>query len=219
MDDMTRFEQRFEDRVRAFAKTGTRSVDSAAVARAAIGTRARRDRGADPSGRWYSLPWDRRTLDDRPGYRPARGPARYWDCSSVLECSPTPPSDARLAWPMRSRVTSTWPTGTAGTPGGWWTATSQTPHARSSSRTDSYRPTGDTSRTGRTGEATVAELDHDHRPAWPRDLDLPGARLGHRVVARRYAHRNLDRDAKGHRRIRHRRRTPGGTRRIREVLR
>ena len=35
MDDMTRFEDRFEERVRAFAKTGVQSADSAAVARAA----------------------------------------------------------------------------------------------------------------------------------------------------------------------------------------
>ena len=35
MDDMTRFENRFEERIRAFAKTGVQSVDSAAVARAA----------------------------------------------------------------------------------------------------------------------------------------------------------------------------------------
>ena len=35
MDDMTRFEGRFEERLRAFASTGVQSVDSAAVARAA----------------------------------------------------------------------------------------------------------------------------------------------------------------------------------------
>ena len=34
MDDMTRFEERFEDRVRSFATTGVRPVDSAAIARA-----------------------------------------------------------------------------------------------------------------------------------------------------------------------------------------
>ncbi len=34
MDDMTRFEDRFEERLRAFARTGVQSVDSAAVARA-----------------------------------------------------------------------------------------------------------------------------------------------------------------------------------------
>ena len=34
MDDMTRFEARFEERLRAFARTGVQSVDSAAVARA-----------------------------------------------------------------------------------------------------------------------------------------------------------------------------------------
>ena len=34
MDDMTRFEERFEERIRAFAMTGVQSVDSAAVARA-----------------------------------------------------------------------------------------------------------------------------------------------------------------------------------------
>ncbi len=34
MDDMTRFEDRFEARLRAFARTGVQSVDSAAVARA-----------------------------------------------------------------------------------------------------------------------------------------------------------------------------------------
>ena len=35
MDDMTRFEGRFEERLRAFASTGVQSVDSGAVARAA----------------------------------------------------------------------------------------------------------------------------------------------------------------------------------------
>jgi hypothetical protein len=34
MDEMTPFEERFEERLRAFARTGARSVDSAAVARA-----------------------------------------------------------------------------------------------------------------------------------------------------------------------------------------
>ena len=34
MNDMTRFEERFEERIRAFARTGVQSVDSAAVARA-----------------------------------------------------------------------------------------------------------------------------------------------------------------------------------------
>ena len=34
MDDMTRFEERFEERLRAFARTGVQSVDSAAVTRA-----------------------------------------------------------------------------------------------------------------------------------------------------------------------------------------
>ena len=34
MDDMTRFEARFEERLRAFARTGVQSVDSAEVARA-----------------------------------------------------------------------------------------------------------------------------------------------------------------------------------------
>jgi len=33
MDDMTRFEDRFEERLRSFARTGVQSVDSAAVAR------------------------------------------------------------------------------------------------------------------------------------------------------------------------------------------
>ena len=35
MDDMTRFENRFEERIRAFARTGVQAVDAAAVARAA----------------------------------------------------------------------------------------------------------------------------------------------------------------------------------------
>ena len=35
MDDVTRFEDRFEERIRAFARTGGQLVDSRAVARAA----------------------------------------------------------------------------------------------------------------------------------------------------------------------------------------
>ena len=42
MDDMTRFEDRFEERLRAFARTGVQSVDSAAVARAVAVGHARR---------------------------------------------------------------------------------------------------------------------------------------------------------------------------------
>ena len=57
MDEMTVFEQRFEDRVRTFALTGVRSVDSAAVAHA-VAVGQPRDRGADSSGRWHGL--DRR---------------------------------------------------------------------------------------------------------------------------------------------------------------
>ena len=53
MDDMTRFEDRFEDRVRAFAKTGVRPVDSAAVAHAiAIGNPSRH---AASAMRWPGL--------------------------------------------------------------------------------------------------------------------------------------------------------------------
>ena len=59
MDEMTVFEQRFEDRVRIFALTGVQPVDSAAVAHAvAIGQP--RGRRAVPSVRWLGLPLDRR---------------------------------------------------------------------------------------------------------------------------------------------------------------
>ncbi len=61
MDEMTVFEQRFEDRVRAFAASGARPVDSAAVARAAIGTRAR-GVSTGSVARWFSLSWDRRAF-------------------------------------------------------------------------------------------------------------------------------------------------------------
>ena len=59
MDDMTRFEGRFEDRVRAFAMTGVRTVDSAAVAHAVAIDRPRGQAG--PALRWPGLTLDRRT--------------------------------------------------------------------------------------------------------------------------------------------------------------
>jgi Tol biopolymer transport system component len=58
MDEMTVFEQRFEDRVRSFALTGVRPVDGAAVAHAVAVARPR-DRGAGSSMRWLALPPDR----------------------------------------------------------------------------------------------------------------------------------------------------------------
>ena len=61
MDDMTRFERQFEDRVRAFAGTGVRAVDSAAVARAVAVESPRGARGWF-AVRWLGLPFDRRAL-------------------------------------------------------------------------------------------------------------------------------------------------------------
>jgi Tol biopolymer transport system component len=59
MDEMTRFEQRFEDRVRDFALTGVRPVDSAAVAHAvAVGQSG--GRGTGFLVRWLGLPLDGR---------------------------------------------------------------------------------------------------------------------------------------------------------------
>ena len=59
MDDMTEFEERFENRVRTFALTGVRPVDSAAVAHAASGGR-RRGPWAGGWMRWGGLPLDGR---------------------------------------------------------------------------------------------------------------------------------------------------------------
>lgn len=59
MDEMTEFEQRFEDRVRIFALTGVRPVDSAAVAHA-VAVGQPRVRGAGSSVRWHGLQLDRR---------------------------------------------------------------------------------------------------------------------------------------------------------------
>ena len=59
MDDMKQFEQRFEDRVRAFALTGVRPVDAAAVAHA-VAVGQPRDRRAGSSVRWRGLQLDRR---------------------------------------------------------------------------------------------------------------------------------------------------------------
>jgi Tol biopolymer transport system component len=61
MDDMTRFEDRFEERLREFGKSGVRSVDSAAVARAVAVGHPRRA-GAASAVRWLGLTFDRRTL-------------------------------------------------------------------------------------------------------------------------------------------------------------
>jgi len=57
MDDMTEFEQRFEDRVRTFALAGVRPVDSAAVAHA-VSVGRHRGRGARGWMRWDGLPLD-----------------------------------------------------------------------------------------------------------------------------------------------------------------
>jgi Tol biopolymer transport system component len=59
MDEMTLFEQRFEDRVRTFALTGVQRVDSASVAHA-VAVAQPRDRGAGSPVRWHGLPLDRR---------------------------------------------------------------------------------------------------------------------------------------------------------------
>ena len=59
MDEMTMFEQRFEDRVRVFALTGVVPVDSASVAHA-VAVGQPRGRGAGSSVRWRGLALDRR---------------------------------------------------------------------------------------------------------------------------------------------------------------
>ena len=59
MDDMTPFEQRFEDRVRAFARAGVRPVDAAAVAHA-VAVGQPRDRRAGSTVRWHGFRLDRR---------------------------------------------------------------------------------------------------------------------------------------------------------------
>ena len=59
MDDLNEFEPRFEDRVRTFALTGIRPVDSAAVAHAVAVGRPR-DQGTGSSVRWPGLTLDRR---------------------------------------------------------------------------------------------------------------------------------------------------------------
>ena len=58
MDEMTEFEQRFEDRVRTFALSGVRPADSAAVGHAAALGQPRD--GSGSSARWLGLPVDRR---------------------------------------------------------------------------------------------------------------------------------------------------------------
>ncbi len=60
MDEMTGFEQRFEDRVRLFALTGVRPVDSADVAHAVAVGRPR-DRTVGASLRWRGVLHSRRT--------------------------------------------------------------------------------------------------------------------------------------------------------------
>ena len=59
MDELTDFEQQFEDRVRDFARAGVRPIDSAAVAHAVAASRPR-GQGAGSSMRWLNLPLDRR---------------------------------------------------------------------------------------------------------------------------------------------------------------
>ena len=92
MDDMTRFEDRFEERIRAFARTGVQSVDSAAVARAvAVGhpKSGRHAAGAAPApGR------DPSTVDPCP--EPHSPRRRSWPCSQwVARCSWWPGIRAR----------------------------------------------------------------------------------------------------------------------------
>jgi hypothetical protein len=77
MDDMTRFEDRFEERLRAFARTGVKSVDSAAVARAVAAGHPR-----SPATR----PTVRRLggENDRPRLRGVIGP---WRIRSIVRTS------------------------------------------------------------------------------------------------------------------------------------
>jgi hypothetical protein len=59
MDEMTVFEERFEQRVRTFALSGVRPVDSVHVASSVV-VGQRRDRSSGPSVRWRWVPLDRR---------------------------------------------------------------------------------------------------------------------------------------------------------------
>jgi Tol biopolymer transport system component len=59
MDELTKFERRFEDRVRIFALTGIRPVDSAAVAHA-VAVGQPRGRRAGSSVQWHGLTLDRK---------------------------------------------------------------------------------------------------------------------------------------------------------------
>ena len=86
MDDMTPFEGRFEERLRAFASTGVQSVDSAAVARAAA----------------VGHP---KTAATKPVQR------RVWTSSVDLDPSPEPRLPRRPSWPFSWSVArcSWWP--------------------------------------------------------------------------------------------------------------
>lgn len=69
MDDMTLFEERFEERLRAFAGTGVQSVDSAAVARA-VAAGHPKSAATRPAVRWLG------GENHRPRLRPVIGPWR-----------------------------------------------------------------------------------------------------------------------------------------------
>lgn len=69
MDDMTQFEERFEERLRAFVRTGVQSVDSAAVARA-VAVGHPKSTATRPAVRWLG------GENHRPRLRTVIGPWR-----------------------------------------------------------------------------------------------------------------------------------------------
>ena len=138
MNDMTTFEQQFEDRVRAFARAGVRPVDSSALARAVAAGHPRSAR-AGSVARGLGFSFDRRALalvlalgllvallggvlligaglvpptlvDTRISPRPSQ------DQPAVVAPSSTPSATAPTA-PAFARTTGVWiATGTMGTP-------------------------------------------------------------------------------------------------------
>jgi hypothetical protein len=145
MDDMTTFERRFEDRVRAFGRAGVRPVDSAAVARAVAVSHPRNVR-AKTAVRWLGFAFDRRgwaivlalgllvillggallvgsslipsLLDARIPVRPSPSPRAVVGPTSTPTAEPSPtPTPAPIVWTEASLIED-WPAPVRAEPAG-----------------------------------------------------------------------------------------------------
>ena len=193
MDDMTRFEDRFEDRVRAFAKTGVRPVDSAAVAHAiAIGNPSRH---AASAMRWPGLSIHRRAwviaLAIGLLVTLLGGALLVWARLFRPPPSPLDSRQVRLVYALDDDIYVADPDGANPIRIADGDANAACGGFRGNVGLVSPDGRHIAYRSGGSGgcPATIVIADQDGHPV----ASFPGLGLGHRVVARRHSYWHLDR--------------------------